>query len=449
MVPISGLDEVGRNMMLIVYGDERIVVDCGIGFPRGIDRDGETEQYLPDVAAIGRDPISMVVLTHGHDDHVAALRHLIRSGAPIGRLVALPFTMQLALAKLPEGSHVPPVHQARPGEVVRAGAFAVEFIRMAHSIPDAAALAISTPVGTIVVTGDYKLDTTTARADRRTDVQRLRAVGDAGVLALLADSTNALLPGRTPSEDVTAEPILDLVRAQTGRVIVTAFASNIDRIDHAIAAADATGRNVALLGRSMRRNAEIAWRLDHLRRPKRALLGQREIRGSEPRRTLVVSTGSQGEKNAVLARAARNHHPFLALHDGDTVMFASRPVPGNEFEVEALQLALHERGARVLTRDDGLIHVSGHARADEITDLIELLRPRYVIPVHGERDMLEAHGAIAEGCGVPSDRVCIAHPGDVIEITETEIGVIDHLAVRRIAANGDGEPIDLQPIPAI
>ncbi len=286
ILPIGGLDEVGRNMTVISWGDETIVVDCGVGFPPGVARGTGIEQLLPDLSPLGRRPIAAVLLTHAHDDHVAALAHLIRSGAPIGRIVGLLFTIALVKAKLAANEvPVPRTLVAMPGQEVTTGAFTAEWVRVAHSIPDAAAIALRTPVGTVLVTGDYKLDLSQANPRRRTDVKRLAALGREGVRLMLADSTNAREPGRTPGEDTTAEPLAELVEAAPGRVIVTSFASNIDRIEHAFRAADRSGRQVTVLGRSMRRNVEVAEQLDELVAPARPTAGPRDLSGLRARRS--------------------------------------------------------------------------------------------------------------------------------------------------------------------
>jgi len=443
IMPVGGLGEVGRNMTVIDWGGERIVVDCGVGFPTTAERDGVVEQYLPDVRPLGREPIAAVVLTHGHDDHLAALAHLIRTGAPIGRIIGLPFTIELVRAKLAEGVPSPPLVPATVGVPLTTGAFSFEYVRVAHSIPDAAAVAITTPVGVVVMTGDYKLDDTQANARRRADTKRLGALGRAGVLAMLGDSTNAAEPGRTGSEDSTIAPLLDVVRAAGGRVIVTSFASNIDRIDHALRAGDATGRRVTYIGRSVRRNVSIAERLGEITPPRADTVGPRELDTMQPQRSLVICTGSQAERNAVLSRAARGEHPQLQLGRSDTVVFASRPVPGNEPEVATLIAALIARGVRVVTHDDAPIHVSGHARADEVEEMIGLLRPTYVVPVHGEPQMQEAQARIAVArCGIDRGRIVIARNGDVIALSRDRCEIDDHVPVEVIEADGDGIPLE-------
>jgi ribonuclease J len=444
VIPVGGLGEVGRNMTVLDWGQDRIVVDCGIGFPAGgRDHTDGAEQLLPDMRPFAHAPIAAVFLTHGHDDHIAALAHLIRTGVPIGRIIGLPFTAELARAKLEEWGPHPPVITARPGTPITTGAFSVEFVRVAHSIPDACALAITTPVGMILMTGDYKLDTSQWRETRRADRKRLGALGRAGVLAMLGDSTNAEKPGVTGSEDSTFDPIHDLVGAAPGRVIVTSFASHIDRIDHAVRAADSTGRRVTFLGRSVRRNTDIAQRLDEMAPPRADTLPPRELEGAPPRRSLVICTGSQAEHNAVLARASRGEHPHLQLGRSDTLIFASRPVPGNEEDVGALIAAIRGRGCTVITHQDAPIHVSGHANADEIAEMIELARPQFVIPVHGERSMQETQARIAvDRCGVAPDAALIATNGDVIELGRDAAAIVDHLELAVVEADGDGRLIE-------
>ena len=430
-------------MTMIAWGGERIVVDCGVGFPRrGLGPEG-VEQLLPDVEAVGPEPIAAVLLTHGHDDHVAALGHLIRSGIPIGRIITLPFTAELVRAKLAERElPLPPILKVAPGQQISTGAFGIEFVRVAHSIPDAAAIAIQTPVGTVVVSGDYKLDTEAEMPHRRADRKRLGELGRAGVLALLADSTNADKPGRTPTEDKTAQPIKEAVESCSGRVILTSFASHIDRLAHAVAAAEQTRRRIGLLGRSMRRNVGVADQLGELDLPMASTVPPRAISGVAPRKLMVLCTGSQAERYAVLGRASRAEHPQLTINGQDTVIFATRPVPGNEEDVEALQAALRARGTRIITHKDAPIHVSGHARADEVADLITLLRPRFLMPMHGERHMLEAQAAIAVGrCGMSPDDVFLIENGDVLSLTRGTAEVSGSLDVRMIYADADGAPL--------
>jgi ribonuclease J len=441
ITPIGGLGEVGRNMTVIEHGDVRIVVDCGIGFPDGAERGLGVDVYLPDLRATRGRPIDAVLLTHGHDDHVAALAHLIRSGTPIGRIVSLPFTIALVEAKL--GEHdlpLPPLVAVPPGEPVEIGAVRAEFVRVAHSIPDPAAIALTTPIGTIVLTGDYKLDATGQDVRRQVDRERLAELGRAGVLAMLGDSTNAPLPGRTPSEATTIEPLIEVVEEASGRVIVTSFSSQIDRIDHAMRAADRTRRRTHVLGRSMRRNVRIAERLQELTPPELPPLGRRELDRSAA--SLVICTGSQAEEFAVLARAARGEHPDLLPGMGDTVVFASRPVPGNEGPVEELQAMLRMRGARIVTHHDAPIHVSGHARADEVAEMVRLLAPQAVIPMHGETPMLEAQAEIAIACGVAPERVHVGANGDVIEVDRDGLRLVDQVDAIPVPAGSDGLPLE-------
>jgi len=440
ITPIGGLGEVGRNMMVIEHDDVRLVIDCGIGFPHGDDRGLGVDIYLPDVRALKGRPIDAVLITHAHDDHVAALAHLIRSGTPIGRMISLPFTTAMVEAKLSEHDlPLPPLQTVAPGDQIKIGSITVEFIRVSHSIPDPAAIAITTNLGTIVITGDYKMDATGQDIKRQVDRKRLTALGDAGVIAMLGDSTNAQLPGRTPSEATTIEPINDVIDEAQGRVVLTSFSSQIDRIDHAVRAADRTSRQVMLLGRSVRRNVKIAERLKEMAPPNLPTLGRRDIAGVK---ALVICTGSQAEEFAVLGRASRGEHPDLNLGNGDTIVFASRPVPGNEGPVEEMQNMLRMRGARVVTHHDAAIHVSGHARADEIVDMIRMLRPNSVIPIHGEPQMLAAQAELAIQNGVAADNVHVGSNGDVIEVDQNGLRLVDQINAIAIPAGSDGLPLE-------
>ena len=440
ITPIGGLGEVGRNMMVLEHDDVRIVIDCGIGFPHGSERGLGVETYLPDLRALRGRPVDAVLLTHAHDDHVAALAHLIRSGTPVGRIVSLPFTTAMTEAKLSEHDlPIPPIVSVLPGDRVDVGPISAEFIRVAHSIPDASAIALTTSVGTIVVTGDYKLDATGQDLRRQPDRKRLQALGDAGVIAMLGDSTNAELPGRTPSEATTIDPLNECVDEAPGRIILTSFSSQIDRIDHAILAADRTHRQIMLLGRSMRRNVKIAERLKEIHSPNLPLLGRREVDGNP--KAMIVCTGSQAEEFAVLSRAARGEHPDLKPGNGDTVIFASRPVPGNEGPVEELQAMLRMRGVRIVTHKDAPIHVSGHARADEVAEMIRMLRPTSLIPIHGEPQMLKAQAELAVANGVDAANVHVGANGDVIEISPTGLRLADQIEAIAVPAGSDGLPL--------
>ena len=440
ITPIGGLGEVGRNMMVLEDGDVRIVIDCGIGFPHGDDRGLGVETFLPDVRVMRGRPVDAILITHAHDDHVAALAHLIRSGTPVGRIVSLPFSIAMIEAKLSEHDlPVPPLVTVAPGEIVEIGHVRAEFIRVAHSIPDPTALALTTSAGVIVHTGDYKLDATGQDVRRQVDRARLTALGDAGVLAMLGDSTNAMLPGRTQSEATTIQPIHDVVGEAPGRVILTSFSSQIDRIDHAIRAADRTHRQVMLMGRSMRRNVRIAERLEELAPPNLPYLARRELGGPK---AMIICTGSQAEEFAVLGRASRGEHPDLHIGNGDTVIFASRPVPGNEGAVAELQAGLRLRGARIITHEDEPIHVSGHARADEVAEMVRMLRPKVAIPIHGEDPMLRAQAEIAIENGVAADHVHVASNGEVLEVDASGVRVVDQVDAMAIPAGSDGLPIE-------
>ncbi len=439
ITPIGGLGEVGRNMTVVEHDGFRIVIDCGIGFPHGDDRGLGVDIFLPDVRVMRGKPVDAVLITHAHDDHVAALAHLIRSGTPIGRIISLPFSIGMIEAKLSEHDlPVPPLVTVAPGDLIEIGSITAEFIRVAHSIPDPCAIALTTKIGTIVLTGDYKLDATGQDVRRQVDRKRLTAIGDAGVLAMLGDSTNAQLPGRTPSEATTIEPLNDVIDEVSGRIVLTSFSSQIDRIDHAMRAADRTHRQVMLLGRSMRRNVKIAERLHELEPTHMPGLSRRDIGGVK---SLVICTGSQAEEFAVLGRASRGEHPDLHIGNGDTVVYASRPVPGNEGPVEEMQNMLRMRGARVVTHHDAAIHVSGHARSDEIAEMIRMLRPNVVIPMHGEEAMLRAQAELAIENGVHAHNVHVGQNGDVLEVDASGIRLVDQVDSMAIPAGSDGLPL--------
>ncbi len=439
ITPIGGLGEVGRNMTVVEHDGIRLVIDCGIGFPHGEDRGLGVDIFLPDVRVMRGKPVDAVLITHAHDDHVAALAHLIRTGTPIGRIISLPFTIAMVEAKLSEHDlPLPPLVVVQPGELVEIGSITAEFIRVAHSIPDPTAIALHTKVGTLVHTGDYKLDATGQDVRRQVDRKRLTALGDAGVIAMLGDSTNAQLPGRTPSEATTIEPLNDVIDEAAGRVILTSFSSQIDRIDHAMRAADRTHRQVMLLGRSIRRNVKIAERLHEVMATNLPTLSRRDIAGVK---SMVLCTGSQAEEFAVLGRASRGEHPDLHIGNGDTVIFASRPVPGNEGPVEEMQNMMRMRGARVVTHHDAAIHVSGHARADEISEMIRMLRPQSVIPVHGEEAMLRAQAELAIENGVAPTNVHVGQNGDVLEVDATGLRLVDQIESMAIPAGSDGLPL--------
>lgn len=418
VLPLGGVGEIGKNMTVVEYDGSLVVVDCGVRFPTA-DMMG-VDLVLPDFAYLSEraEAIEAIVITHGHEDHVGALPWVLRElgadRAPVIHGSAL--TMAMARSKLDEHSlRDVPVRPLVAGEVAQAGPFAVELVHLTHSIPDSVAVVLTCDLGTIVFTGDYKFDPTPV-SGAPADLERLAELGDAGVLLLCGDSTNADRPGVSPSESTVGPNLRSLFEACPGRVIVTSFASNIHRVQQVIDAAAATGRRVALVGRSMRNNVNIGRSLGHLDLAEGALIPVRETDQFADERVVIVSTGSQGEPLSALRRMAFRDHPQVELRRGDTVVFSATPIPGNEGAVNEVIDRLYRIGCEVVTTRDAAIHASGHGYADEIKRMLELTRPRYVMPVHGDYRRLELHARLAAEVGVSEDRIFRTDNGVPLEI---------------------------------
>jgi ribonuclease J len=418
--PLGGLGEIGKNMTLVEYDGRIIVVDVGLRFPTpemiGIDL------VLPDFSSLVEraQDIEAIVVTHGHEDHLGALPWLLRE---IGQREAPPvyggpLTMAMARAKLDE-------HKLRDvelidladGEEVDLGPFELELIHMTHSIPDSSAVALRSELGTVLVTGDYKFDQTPVDGEAA-DLARLAQLGAEGILLLCGDSTNADRPGFSLSESVVGPHLEEVFSRAEGRVIVTSFASNIHRVQQVIDAAAALGRKVALVGRSMRKNVAIGSQLGHIEVPDGLIVAPREIDDFPDHRMIVISTGSQGEPLSALRRMAYRDHPQVKLHDGDTVVFSATPIPGNERAVGETIDRLYHIGCEVITTADAPIHASGHGYAEEIKLMLNLTRPRYVMPFHGDYRRIRLHAGLAEAVGIDPDHVFCAENGDVLELDE-------------------------------
>ncbi len=405
--------------MYVVELDGRLViVDCGVTFPTpeqlGVDL------VLPDFSFVRerRDDVEAVILTHGHEDHIGAVPYLLRE---IGHVpvYGTRFTLGLVRGKLDEHRLLAGAElvEVRAGDDSRQiGPFGVEFLQMTHSIPDCVAVVLRTRVGTVLHTGDFKFDHTPV-AGARSDVAGLARLGQEGVLLLLSDSTNAEVPGVNPSERTVGEEFRKVFATAPGRVIVTTFASHVHRLQQALDAAYADGRVAAIIGRSMTRNINIARNLGYMDVPDGTLVSPKEIDRRPSDEQVVLSTGSQGEPLSALRRMAHGTHPLIDVRPGDTVVFSSRTVPGNELAVNETINRLRQVGARVITQeDDPRIHVSGHGRADDLTWMLELVRPRYFAPIHGEFRHQRAHRELAVGVGVARDDVFILENGDVLEV---------------------------------
>jgi ribonuclease J len=429
IVPLGGLGEVGKNMTVYEAEGSIVVVDAGLAFPR--DEHLGVDLVLPDFAYLQEreEMVRAVVLTHGHEDHVGALPYLMRE-VRVPLVVATRLTLALVKSKLDEHGllQAAELREVAPrDEPIELGPFRIEFVRMAHSIPDAAAVALETPGGLCVHTGDYKLDHTPVDG-QRTDVGRLAEIGSRGVDLLLGDSTNAERPGFTESERVVGEAFRQIFPRRTGRILVSSFASNVHRMQQAADVALDCGRKVAFVGRSMRKNGNIARNLGYMDVPEDAILRPHELAELPRDRQLILCTGSQGEPMSAMTRIAYNDHPAVRVERGDTVIISAKPIPGNELRVHDAINRLAKMGAEVLHEDNAPVHVSGHGRAEELRTIIGLLRPRAVMPVHGEFRMLAAHAQLAREGGVPEERILLAENGTVVEL-DSELGprIVDHV----------------------
>jgi ribonuclease J len=440
IIPLGGLGEIGKNMTVYEADGTAIVVDAGLSFPR--DEHLGVDLVLPDFGYLRErgQSVRAVVLTHGHEDHVGALPYLLRE-VKVEEVWATRLTLGLVKSKLDEHGllRASELREADPGDgPLELGPFRVGFIRMAHSIPDAVALEIETPGGRVLHTGDYKLDHTPVDG-LKTDVGRLAEVGSRGVDLLLGDSTNAERPGMTPSERVVGEAFRQIIPQRTGRILVSSFASNVHRMQQAIDVAVQVGRKVCIVGRSMRKNANIARNLGYMDVPDGVLVRPADLEELSPHEVMILCTGSQGEPLSALTRIAYHDHPAVQVERGDTVIISAKPVPGNELRVHDTINRLAKSGAEVLHQEIAPVHVSGHACSEEIRTIISLARPKAVMPVHGEFRMLAAHARLAQEGGVPAGSIVLAENGSVVElgrdgariVGEVEAGVtfVDGLGV--------------------
>ncbi len=414
IIPLGGLGEVGKNMTLYEHGEDRVVVDAGLAFPR--DEHLGVDLVLPDISYLEGKRVNAVVLTHGHEDHVGGLPYLLRQ-VDCDRVIATKLTLGLIKSKLDEHglASSTELQEAEPGGRIGVGAFTLDFVRMAHSIPDCVAVVLESPAGRVLHTGDWKLDHTPVDG-LKTDVGRLAELGNEGVDLLLGDSTNAERPGMTGSERLVGEAFRTLIPLRKGRILVVSFASNVHRMQQAIDVAMQVGRKVAIVGRSMRKNLNIARQLGYLDVPDHVLIKPQEAMELPPGQVMILCTGSQGEPMSALTRIAYHDHPAVQIERGDTVIISAKPVPGNELRVHDSINRLAQAGAEVLHQEIAPVHVSGHACSEELRTLLSLVRPRALMPVHGEYRMLAAHAQLARDQGVPADAIVIAENGSVVEL---------------------------------
>ena len=418
IIPLGGLGEVGKNMLALEYGDDILVIDCGVLFPEA-DMPG-IDLVIPDVSYLveQRHKIKALLITHGHEDHTGALPYVLpKLDVPVyaPRLAHGLIQVKLREHKALNGAQLKVVE---PGETLKLGKLRVEFFRVCHSIPDAMGLAIHTLVGTVVHTGDFKVDHTPVDG-KTTDLAKLAQLGADGVLLLMSDSTYSELPGYTPSEQVVGRELDRVMGEAPGRVLITTFASLISRMQQTIDAAVHHGRKVAIVGRSMSENAAMAQKMGYLKAPEGTLINVNQAKGMPPQRVVLLTTGSQGEPTSALVRIANKNHSDITVIPGDTVVISASPIPGNESLIGKTIDNLFRQGARVLYSRVAMVHVHGHASQEELKIMLNLVRPQYFVPVHGEYRHLVTHGHLARLVGIPDERIFILENGDVLEVTSS------------------------------
>ena len=435
IIPLGGLEQIGMNITAFEYGDSIIVVDCGLAFPQddmlGVDL------VIPDVTYL-KDNIAKVkgfVITHGHEDHIGALPYILKDiNVPI---YTTKLTMGIIENKLREHNLMRSTRRkvVRHGQSINLGQFRIEFIKTNHSIQDASALAIYSPAGIVVHTGDFKVDYTPVFGDA-IDLQRFAEIGKKGVLAMMSDSTNAERPGFTMSERTVGHTFDNIfLEHRNTRIIIATFASNVDRVQQIINSAYKYGRKVVVEGRSMVNIISTASELGYLQIPDKTLIETDQLRNYPDEKTVIITTGSQGESMAALSRMAADVHKKVTIKPGDTVIFSSNPIPGNEKAVSKVINELSQKGADVIFQD---AHVSGHACQEELKLIYSLLRPKYAIPVHGEFRHLKANAGIAQSLGIPKENIFIMQSGEVIELSADEAKIVDRVHTGAILVDGLG-----------
>ena len=430
-LPLGGTGEIGMNLNLYRSGDHWLAVDCGIGFGGGAHPEVEIMMADPLFIAERRDQLVGLVITHAHEDHIGAVAWLWpQLRCPV---YATPFAAAVLRRKLGENGLVNQVklHVVPPGGAIDVAPFSLRFIRMAHSIPEAQALVIETPYGVVLHTGDWKLDPHPLIGPP-TDEAALAALGEKGVLALICDSTNAMVEGHSGSERDVRQSLAALIRGLRGRVAVTCFASNVARLESIAIAAREAGRSVALVGRSLR-NMDAAARECGYLKGLPPFLGEDDVDEIPDENVLIIVTGSQGEARSALARISADSHPRVALGEGDTVLFSSRVIPGNERAIGAVQDALVRRGVHLMTDADHLVHVSGHPARDELRRLYRLVKPQFAVPVHGEWRHMQAHAELAREAGA---RPIIMEDGDILNLAPGTVEIVDSAPVGRLVLDG-------------
>ena len=437
IIPLGGLNEIGKNMTAYEYGGEIIVVDCGMAFP-GDDMYG-IDCVIPDVSYLikNKSRIRGLFITHGHEDHIGAIPYVLKQiNMPI---YCTRFTAGLIKLKLEEHGLVKSTKliTVEPGKSVRAGKFTVEFIHVNHSIADSVAFAIHTHMGTIVHTGDFKIDSTPIDGEV-IDLARLGELGKEGVLCLCADSTNVERPGFTPSEKVVGATFMRQFQNCDERIIVTTFASNVHRVQQVLDAAAQCGRKVAVTGRSMENMMKVSTELGYMKVPKNTLVDINKLKGLPKNKQVIVTTGSQGEEMSALYRMAFSTHKQVEIGAGDKVILSASAVPGNEVTVGRVINELFRKGADVVYDKADMLHVSGHACQEELKIIHALTRPRFFIPLHGEQRMLQIHKRVAESMGMDPNNICVAENGSVIELTTKHMKCEASVPAGEVFVDGSG-----------
>ena len=436
LVPLGGLGEVGKNMMVVEYNDDIIIVDAGVMFPDdemyGVDLVIPDTSYLADK----KNRIRGILITHGHEDHIGGLPYILPMlGFP--PIYATRLTHGLIMVKLKEHHLLEKavVNVIAPGDTVELGESLIEFFRVNHSIPDAVGVVIHTPIGAVVHTGDYKFDYTPVDG-KPADIGTLARIGNEGVLVMMGDSTRIESPGFTPSERVINDSFDKIFANAPGRILIATFASLISRVQQVIDAATRYDRFIALTGRSMINNVQMAMELGYLNAPKGTFIRIEDINKYKPEQVVIICTGSQGEPTSALTRIANQDHRFVRIQAGDTVILSATPVPGNEKMVNRTINNLFRQGAEVLYQAIANVHVSGHAAQEELKLMLSLVRPKFFMPVHGEYRQLVLHAKLAYAMGIPEDHIVVAEDGDIIEVSKDSISVADHVSNGNVFVDG-------------
>jgi ribonuclease J len=436
VIPLGGVGEIGKNMMVLEYGDDIIVLDAGLMFPES-DMLG-VDLVVPDVEYLvqRKERVRGIILTHGHEDHIGALPWVLAQvNAPV---FAARLTRGLAEVRLREHPHVhAEFHTIEPSDVLRLGAFQVEFFHICHSIPDALGVAVTTPAGLVVHSSDYKFDTHPVDG-RLTDFAKLSELGKRGVLLLLSDSTNAEVEGFTPSEREVGETLGRVLADAPGRVIVATFASNISRIQQVAQIARRCGRRLGVVGRSMVANVNMAMELGYLDLPPEMLLTPEEMERLPGRQVAIVCTGTQGEPASALVRMSMGEHRAISIRQGDTVILSATPIPGNEDLINHTIDNLFRLGADVLYEEIAKVHVSGHGSREDHKLMISLTRPKYFIPIHGEYRHLVLHARLAESMGIPKENILIIESGQVVEVGPQGLRLAEKVSKGHVLVDGLG-----------